>query len=85
MSQAQLNEAEYTGPLLAGLLFLSAKGAAAPLASTLAVVGQVSYYWLKALVGNSFEGGIDPPPYAPGAIMRYVSMGMIAIEIYTFA
>lgn len=73
---------------------------------------QVWYYWLRAFVGHSHEGGaqkpprikreesrkcalpfcnvclrpaaagIDPPPYVPGALMRYAALGMLAYNIY---
>jgi uncharacterized MAPEG superfamily protein len=59
---AQLNEAEYAPLFAAGLLFLSTKGIEAKTCSTLAVAGQVGYYWLRAYVGNAQEGGIHPPP-----------------------
>ena len=55
-------------------LFLAAKGVAAPVASTLAVFGQAAYFWLRAFVGNSKEGGVDPPPYVPGALARYFAL-----------
>ena len=76
---------------------------------------QVWYYWLRAFVGHSHEGGaqrpprtkreasrkltlsfcnvclrpaaagIDPPPYVPGALMRYAALGMLAYNIYKTA
>jgi uncharacterized MAPEG superfamily protein len=49
---AQLNEAEYAPLLTAVLLYLNSEGVAAPLASTLAVGGQVIYFWLRAFVGH---------------------------------
>ena len=49
----QLNEAEYSPLFIAGLLFLSSKGVAAPICSTLACVGQIWYFWTRGLVGNS--------------------------------
>mmetsp|Transcript_49133 Transcript_49133/g.155526 ORF Transcript_49133/g.155526 Transcript_49133/m.155526 type:complete len:139 (-) Transcript_49133:250-666(-) len=79
---AQLNEAEYAPLLIGGLLYLSLKGVEAPVLCTLSVVGQVWYYWLRAFVGHSHEGGIDPPPYVPGALMRYAALGMLAYNIY---
>ena len=54
---------------------------AAPLASTLAVGGQVIYFWLRAFVGHYHEGGMDPPPYAPFAIVRYVALGLLVQEL----
>ena len=49
---AQLNDAEYAPLLTAVLLYLNSEGVAAPLASTLAVGGQVIYFWLRAFVGH---------------------------------
>ena len=49
----QLNEAEYSPLFIAGLLFLSSKGIAAPSCSTLACFGQIWYFWTRGLVGNS--------------------------------
>ena len=78
---AQLNEAEYAPLLTAVLLYLNSEGVAAPLASTLAVGGQVIYFWLRAFVGHYHEGGMDPPPYAPFAIVRYVAIGLLVQEL----
>ena len=85
MSGAQLNESEYSGVFVAGLLFLSVKGVAAPWCSTFALFGQVWYYWARAVIGNSHEGGVAIPPYVPGALMRYFALGMMAFEIYKLA
>ena len=78
---AQLNEAEYAPLLTAVLLYLNSEGVAAPLASTLAVGGQVIYFWLRAFVGHYHEGGMDPPPYAPFAVVRYVALGLLVQEL----
>lgn len=78
---AQLNEAEYASLFAAVLFYLDAKGVAAPLASTLAAGGQVGYYWLRAFVGHSHEGGVDPPPYVPFAVARYVALGLLVQEL----
>ena len=78
---AQLNDAEYAPLLTAVLLYLNSEGVAAPLASTLAVGGQVIYFWLRAFVGHYHEGGMDPPPYAPFAIVRYVAIGLLVQEL----
>lgn len=85
VASAQLNEAEYAPLFVAGLCFLALKGVEAPTCSTLACIGQVWYYWLRAFVGHSHEGGIEPPPYAPGAILRYVALAMMALEMYKLA
>ena len=78
---AQLNEAEYAPLLTAVLLYLNSEGVAAPLASTLAVGGQIIYFWLRAFVGHYHEGGMDPPPYAPFAVVRYVALGLLVQEL----
>ena len=78
---AQLNEAEYAPLLTAVLLYLNSEGVAAPLASTLAVGGQVIYFWLRAFVGHYHEGGMDPPPYAPFAVVRYIALGLLVQEL----
>ena len=80
-SKTQLNEAEYAPLLTAVLLYLNSEGVAAPLASTLAVGGQVIYFWLRAFVGHYHEGGMDPPPYAPFAVVRYVALGLLVQEL----
>ena len=78
----QLNEAEYAPLLVAALLFLASKGVDAPIASTLAAVGQITYFWLRGLIGHYHEGGMDPPPYVPSALARYAGLGMIAFEVF---
>jgi len=63
----QLNEAEYSPLIFAGLLFLFSKGVTAPAASALCLGGQVIYFWTRALVGSAYEGGFNPvrPQSAP--------------------
>ena len=85
MAAAQLNEAEYAPILMGVCLYLASKGVAAPYASTLAVFGQVWYFWLRSFVGHAHEGGIDPPVYAPGTACRYIAMGMMAFKLYELA
>ena len=73
-SSAQLNEAEWTPPLLAALLFLAVRGASAPVASGLAVYGSVAYPVLRILVSNRL---------APlGSIPRFVALGMLTLAVY---
>ena len=76
-SAAQNNEAEWANILISTLGILYLKGHDVPWASTLAVAGQICYFWPRALIGHCHEGGIDPPPYIPGALMRYVSLFLI--------
>ena len=82
MSAAQLNEAEYAGPLAAALFFLSARGASAPIACTLAIAGQVGYYWPRWIFASdkNFNNGF--PFYVPGAIARYISLVMLVFAVY---
>ena len=75
-SSAQMNIAEYDGPLLAMLLYLQAKGATSPWGCTLAVWGQVAYFWGRALHGQMV-------PFAPiGALPRYAALGILAASVY---
>ena len=87
MCAVQLNEAEYAGPFAAALLFLEAKGAVAPIASGLAVFGQLAYYWPRVFMANSSKsqiGGFNNgfPFYVPAAVARYVALGMLTYKIY---
>ena len=75
---AQNNEAEWANIFIATLGILYLKGYNTHWASTLAVAGQICYFWPRALIGHCHEGGIDPPPYVPGALMRYISLFLIA-------
>mmetsp|Transcript_27159 Transcript_27159/g.47384 ORF Transcript_27159/g.47384 Transcript_27159/m.47384 type:complete len:148 (+) Transcript_27159:127-570(+) len=81
---AQLNETEYASVFIAGLLFLHSKGVAAPITSTLCLVGQIWYFWLRALVGHVHEGGTSTPlpPYVPGGVMRYVAFPLLIKGVY---
>lgn len=83
MCAVQLNEAEYAGPFCAALFFLSAKGVEAPVASALAVFGQIAYYWPRVFLANkdNFNNGF--PFYVPGAVARYVSLGMLTYACYS--
>ena len=74
---AQMNVAEYDGPILAMLLYLAAKGVASPWGATLTCAGQVIYFWGRALTGMSVL------PFAPlGAMPRYFGMGCLLYSIY---
>ena len=84
MSAAQLNEAEYAGPLAAALFFLALKGSNDTLTSVgsvLAVAGQVLYYWPRWLFANekNFNNGF--PFYIPGAVLRYSSLILLLIAV----
>ena len=83
MSAVQLNEAEYAGPLCATLFFLSVKGVDAPVACTLAVFGQIGYYWPRIFMANEKNFNNGYPYYVPGAIARYVSLGMLTYTCYS--
>ena len=83
MSACQKNEAEYAPLFASALFFLAVKGVDAPIASTLAVFGQVAYYWPRWVLANpktNHNNGF--PFYVPGAIARYVSLIMLVLAIY---
>ena len=75
---AQLNEAEWANIFLATFGILYLKNIDTPWASTLAVAGQILYFWPRAIIGHCHEGGVDPPPYIPGALMRYGALVLVA-------
>ena len=76
-SRAQLNEAEYAPLFLAALLFLHAKGIDAPWASTLAVFGQIAYFWGRLATGKML-------PFAPlGSTPRYIALFLLAHAVYS--
>lgn len=74
--KAQLNVAEYEGPLLAILLFLHIQGSQGVLVgivSVIAPLSQAMYFWGRALSGKVFI-----PPWGPlGAVSRYVALGIV--------
>jgi hypothetical protein len=74
---AQLNEAEWSAPLLAATLYLAVKGVPAPIASTLAVVGSIIYP-----VSRIHLGEIMPKITAVGAMGRLVGMGMLTFAVF---
>ena len=82
MSGTQMNEAEYAPVLISALLFCSLKNIDVPLASTLAVFGQIMYFWPRVLLASpsNFNNGF--PFYVPGALARYASLFMLAWAIY---
>ena len=83
MCAVQKNEAEYAPVFCGALFFLAAKGVAAPIASTLAIVGQVAYYWPRWVFADpktNHNNGF--PFYVPGALMRYASLIMLTMAIY---
>ena len=82
MCACQLNEAEYAGPFCAALFFLAAKGVAAPIASALAIGGQVMYYWPRWIFSYEKNSNNGFPFYVPGALMRYAALIMLSLAIY---
>ena len=52
---AQNNEAEWANIFIATLGILYLKGYNTPWASTLAVAGQICYFWPRALIGHCHE------------------------------
>ena len=76
-SRAQLNVAEYDGPIMAMLLYLAAKGVASPWGATLTCAGQLIYFWGRAVTGMKVL------PFTPiGALPRYIGMGCLLYSVY---
>ena len=73
--RAQLNDAEYAGPLIAALLFLELKGVAAPVGATLVAFGAVAYFWGQVLTRNRLAQPLGGGP-------RYVGMGCLTYALY---
>lgn len=83
MHAVQLNEAEYAGPLTAALFFLAANGETGPsLAATLAVFGQLAYFWPRVFLANTKNYNNGHPFYVPAALSRYGALIMLANQIY---
>ena len=70
---AELNEAEYSGPFLAALLYLSAKGVECSYGGVIALLGQVVYTWSRIF-------GL--PIFPIGALTRYIALPMLITSIY---
>ena len=82
MGAAQRNEAEYSPVFCAALFFCAVQGIPATVASWLAVLGQVLYYWPRVFLANELNYNNGFPFYVPGALMRYASLVMLVIAIY---
>ena len=67
---AQLNEAEYAGPLIAVLLYLHSKNIAAPIGSFLVAFGAILHFWAQVLLRTRAAQPL-------GAVPRYVGMGCL--------
>ena len=72
--KAQLNEAEYAGPLIAMLLFCASKNIDAPISATLCSLGQVIYFWGRITVGDKAAPA--------GALPRYAGMIGLAYALF---
>ena len=73
--RAQLNEAEYSGPLIAVLLFLESKGIASPMACKLLVFGAFAHFWVQVLSKHRLAQPL-------GGLPRYIGMGLLANALY---
>ncbi|KAL1524654.1 hypothetical protein AB1Y20_019541 [Prymnesium parvum] len=73
--KAQLNEAEWSPILIAGLILLESKGQATPIAAALAAGGSVLYLWAKC------AGLLQISPI--GALARYFAGFMMAGQLLT--
>ena len=76
MAKAQLNEAEYAGPMAAMLLYLHTKNVEAPLACTLAAISGPLYFWGRTITGTAL-------PFTPlGAMPRYHAFALLIAAVY---
>ena len=73
--RAQLNDAEYAGPLVAVLLFLELKGVAAPVGATLVAFGSVAYFWGQIVTRSRLAQPL-------GGLPRYLGMGCLAYALF---
>ena len=46
-----------------------------------AIAASVGRLKFDFYTGHYHEGGMDPPPYAPFAIVRYVALGLLVQEL----
>lgn len=76
-SKRQLNEAEYSPLFASMLLFMHAQAISCPIAATLAVVGNVGYFWLGILSGKTQLWNTSP-----FAASRYIALGWLIWAIY---
>jgi len=76
--KAQLNEAEWSPLLIAGLLCLHAKGDKVPtIAAGLCAFGSIWYLWSRILLVAKAE----PGPVLPGGVARYIGGFMVAFQL----
>ena len=83
MHAAQLNEAEYAPLFVASLFFCAAKDIDVPVAASLAVAGQVLYFWPRWIFATPARHNNGFPFYVPGALLRYASLGMLTYAIFS--
>ena len=77
---AQMNEMEYSGVIIAVLLFLKSRGDPASLGATLVGVGNVGYTWVRSMLGETGIAGF--PFYVPFAAARYFGMLSLVSNLY---
>ena len=76
-SATQLNESEYSGPILALLLWAHATGTDLGVAPTVLAASQVTYMWGRLVLG---------PKASPlGAGPRYVGLFLVAKKLFEVA
>jgi uncharacterized MAPEG superfamily protein len=71
---AQLNEAEWSPLFVAVLLYFHSQGMSLPIESSIAAYGSVWFLWSKIF--------FPFPSHVPGAIMRYVALGFLGLELW---
>ena len=79
LCKAQMNVAEWSPMTMAALLYFHVSGVDSGIAPTIAVVGNIGYFWSRLLVGYPTIST------AVVATVRYVGMLMVAAVMYSEA
>jgi hypothetical protein len=77
--KAQVNESEYAALLVALLLYLASMGIEASTATTSAVVGQLSYVWIRTAIRY------PKLPTISAALLRYAGLALVVAELWNVA
>ncbi|GMH66432.1 hypothetical protein TrRE_jg9158 [Triparma retinervis] len=78
---AQLNNSEYSGPLIAVLLYLHSQGVEADMACVLVVMGSIIHMWGLVILGPLGGPGLGGWTAVMGALPRYAGMFLLAIAL----
>ena len=87
MRRAQLNSAEYAGPLIAVLLYLHSQGVGeeAALAGGLILAGSIVHLWGQILVGPMMQSAGAAPRYAGMVLLIPVLQAVTSKDVGQFS